>query len=155
MKSVHEKIILDPEYMDLLDEYTWSTSGQKGNEYPRTHTERINGKNHSKKLHHFILPKKEGFEIDHINRNRFDNRRCNLRYVTPSQNQWNKSMEHDNKSGFRGVSWHSLRNKWRARIHYHDKEMHLGLYDTPEEASSVYIAVARELFGEFLGEIIK
>jgi hypothetical protein len=149
MKSVHDQIILDPQDRYLLDNYSWCLSGPKNNQYL------ISAKNNKRtRFHHLILPKKEGFEVDHINRNRLDNRRCNLRYVTPSQNQMNKGMYRCNKSGFKGVSFDKINNKWLAQIRINKKAVHIGRFHTPEEASSAFISLARELYGEYIGDVV-
>lgn len=84
-------------------------------------------------------------QIDHINGIRNDNRFCNLREATSSQNNANSSKR--NSTGYRGV--HKDGKKWRAQIRMNKKNIHLGLYDTPEEAHTVYVAKAKELFGEY------
>lgn len=86
-------------------------------------------------------------QIDHINGIRNDNRFCNLREATPSQNQANKSTSVNNVSGYKGV--HKNGKKWRAQIEVNRKKIHLGYYDTPEEAHTVYVAKAKELFGDY------
>lgn len=88
-----------------------------------------------------------GNEIDHINGIRDDNRICNLREVTSSQNNWNRSVSKYNKFGYKGVSWH--KGKFRARIILLKQELHLGTFNTAEEAARAYDERAKELFGEF------
>lgn len=75
--------------------------------------------------------------IDHINRNRKDNRFENLRDVSASQNNMNSKTRIDNTSGIRGVS--KFRNKWRARSSIKGKEKHLGIYETKEKAEQAYL----------------
>jgi hypothetical protein len=76
--------------------------------------------------------------IDHINRDRADNRLANLRLATASQNTQNSSRP--NQSGLRGVSGNH--GKWAARITIHQKTMSLGTYATKEEAHEAYRAAA-------------
>lgn len=78
-------------------------------------------------------------EIDHINRVRNDNRLENLRSILKRQQQQNMKLTTKNTSGFVGVS-RSGSNKWRASIVIKKKFIALGVFDTPEEASAVYIA---------------
>ena len=73
-------------------------------------------------------------QIDHINRIRTDNRITNLRDVSHKQNQQNASKRSDNTSGYPGVSWYKLDSKWAAWIRHNQKLIHLGCYDTIEEA---------------------
>jgi hypothetical protein len=71
---------------------------------------------HAGKFHRLLLGSPEGFEIDHINRNRTDNRVDNLRIVTSSENHRNISRYKNNQTGFAGVSYISSRKAYRARI---------------------------------------
>ena len=73
-------------------------------------------------------------QIDHINRNRSDNRIYNLREVTNKQNQQNAGKRSDNKSGHPGVSWYKPYSKWRAQIMHNQKQIHLGYFSILEEA---------------------
>lgn len=75
-------------------------------------------------------------QLDHINRNRSDNRISNLRDVTNKQNHQNRSKSSNNTSGHPGVSWHKRYSKWQARIRHNYKLIHLGYFDTKEEALS-------------------
>lgn len=76
-------------------------------------------------------------ELDHINRNRTDNRIENLREVTRSENNFNHPVRKDNKCGVRGVSWHSKTNKWRVGITFNKKTMYLGCFKDLELACLV------------------
>lgn len=77
----------------------------------------------------------DGMEIDHINHDRSDNRIDNLRMVTRSENQKNKSRFKNNTSGISGVTWCSRHCKWRARIMINGKSKHLGRFYTIEAAA--------------------
>ena len=85
--------------------------------------------------------------IDHINRIGTDNRWCNLRLATMSQNLANAKRPRHNMSGYKGVSWDNGTQRWRACITHEQKRHHLGLFDTPQQAHQVYCAAAAELFG--------
>lgn len=91
-----------------------------------------------------------GLEIDHINGNVLDNRRCNLRLGTHSQNCANRRVKFS-PHGFKGVSLASRprRNRWCARIRYQNALYDLGHYETPEEAATAYALYALAAFGEF------
>lgn len=88
-------------------------------------------------------------QIDHINRNKSDNRFGNLREATNSQNRSN--TEKTNKHGLKGVchkKW--LKQKpWQAQITHHKKVIYLGCYSTPEEAHQAYKDAAIKLHGVF------
>ena len=73
-------------------------------------------------------------QIDHINGVKDDNRISNLRAVNNHENQKNRSMRRDNKSGVNGVFWHNPTGKWTAQVRVDRRCKHLGLFDTIEEA---------------------
>lgn len=74
---------------------------------------------------HGSLPRNQ---IDHINHDRLDNRIINLREATHEENQRNKTMQLNNKSGVTGVSFHKPTSKWRSHIQVNGKSIHLGLF---------------------------
>ena len=76
-------------------------------------------------LVHGFWPTKQ---IDHINGDRLDNRPCNLRQVSPLENNRNTKRRSDNTSGHTGVVWSKLRQKWIATIHCNGKPVHLGIF---------------------------
>ena len=83
--------------------------------------------------------------IDHINLDKSDNRLCNLRECTQNQNQFNFLPR--NKLGVKGVDKRG--NRYQAKITYHKKCYHLGMFGTLEDASQAYQNVAKILHGEF------
>lgn len=88
-------------------------------------------------------------DIDHKYRNRSDNQLENIRAATPSNNMCNARIRSDNKSGYPGVSWDKLREKWRAQINIKGKSYYIGLFNTAYEAHLAYEKAAKELHGEF------
>lgn len=87
--------------------------------------------------------------LDHADGNPGNNRLANLRECSQSQNIGNSKAKAGNRSGFKGVSFHSPRSKWRARITVAGKETLLGYFDSPEEAHDVYCTAARRSFKDF------
>lgn len=87
--------------------------------------------------------------IDHINRDKTDNRWCNLRAATPSQNGANRDAPPLNTSGYKGVSWAPWAKKWRAEIRCNGARFRLGYFDSPELADAAYRSAADLHFGEF------
>jgi hypothetical protein len=83
--------------------------------------------------------------IDHINRNRLDNRIENLRLVTTKQNNENKSKSQNKSSKFKGVSFRKDVQKWTAQICSNYKHKHLGYFDTEELAYASYLKASKEL----------
>ena len=100
------------------------------------------------KMHRFIMGEPEGFEVDHENRNKLDNRRSNLRIATSSQNGQNKGISSRNTSGFKGASL-TRSGKWLAQIKCNGVHYGLGLHETPELAHAAYCAASIKLHGEF------
>jgi hypothetical protein len=88
-------------------------------------------------------------EIDHVNGCPDDNRIANLRPASSSQNKQNTRRRSSNRSGFKGVSWIASRRKWRAEIKTRGRVVHLGYFETPEQAHAAYRAAAEKFFGEF------
>lgn len=86
------------------------------------------------------------YTIDHKNNDRSDNRFNNLRKATKAENKYN-SLPQYNKCGYKGVSKRG--KKYRANIGYEYKVLHLGTFDTAEEAAEAYNKKALEFYGEF------
>lgn len=88
-------------------------------------------------------------QIDHISHNKRDNRKINLRICTPSQNSMNAKKRIDNTSGVTGVYFYGSRNKWIAVITVDGKVIHLGYFDTFEEAVEARKSAEEKYFGEY------
>jgi hypothetical protein len=84
--------------------------------------------------------KREG---DHVNLNRLDNRRINLRVVTRAQNSQNRPVMH-HTSRYRGVSWYKKLQKWVAKGVKDGRQIHLGYFDDEEEAYRTSLAFRKE-----------
>lgn len=87
-------------------------------------------------------------QVDHINRDPSDNRISNLRLATNLQNCANKRIYRNNTSGAKGVSQRSS-GRWQAYIKVNYRRIHLGTFDTKEEARAAYQKAAHSAFGEF------
>ena len=87
-------------------------------------------------------------DIDHINRDRTDNRLANLREATRTENLRNTGCHRDNPTGRKGVSYDRARNRWAARIFLNGRTVHLGRFATPDAAQQAYIAAAAEAHGQ-------
>jgi hypothetical protein len=126
--------IVDDTDFAWLDRWKWHLSPQGY----AARTIRINGKRQKFLMHRFILGLRCGDprQGDHINRNKLDNRRSNLRIAKRAEldNGQNLSLSVKNTSGFRGVSWDSQTKKWRAEAMVGGKRYRLGRFQDPEEA---------------------
>lgn len=88
--------------------------------------------------------------LDHRDLDRSNNRIDNLRIATQSQNSANRAMQANNKSGFKGVSWSTKRQKWAVYLKKEGKGRFLGYFDDPEDGHLVWLKAAEEAHGEFL-----
>ncbi len=115
----------------------------------RRGTSGANGKQSILLMHRVIINAPRGFQVDHINGNRLDNRRSNLRLATNAENGANQMLSSKNTTGAKGVYFHRQRKKYCAMICSNGRREHLGLFSNIEAASAAYDAAARRLFGEF------
>lgn len=88
-------------------------------------------------------------QIDHVNRVRTDNRICNLREASFSQQLMNQGMRSDNTSGFKGVFWDKSRMKYQARISVNCRDIYLGRFECLEDAVACRREAEKRYFGEF------
>jgi hypothetical protein len=87
--------------------------------------------------------------IDHINRDRSDNRWSNLREATPLENSRNKSLSSRNSSGAVGVCWDQARGKWNTNIGVHNRTLSLGCFEVFDDAVAARCEAEKHYFGEF------
>lgn len=104
-------------------------------------------------MHRLIMGLTHGDKkyVDHINGDKIDNRRGNLRICTNAENMRNRGRTASNTSGYKGVYRGRQPGRWRALIMVDGKTISLGQYDHPEEAYAAYCKAAAELHGEFAG----
>lgn len=87
-------------------------------------------------------------QIDHINHIKTDNRWCNLRAATRSENKQNTRVAYiNNISGYLGVGWNTRRGMWMARINIDGKQKYLGSFLVPADAHEAYLKAKQELHG--------
>lgn len=128
------------DYPELSRYVWWSTKA--GYAYRQE-----NGKNIY--MHQYLCRTKKGMTTDHINNNKRDNRRENLRVCIRRNNLINKGLQSNNTSGYRGVYWVKANRNWRAEITYNEKHIHIGTFANILDAASAYDKVAKRLFGKY------
>ena len=140
--------LIDSEDVPLVAGYNWTLS-----RHPKRPDYAVRGVpgNTTIYLHRLIAGAGDGEFVDHENRNGLDCRRSNIRITTPQGNMANVAMRTTSTSPYKGVRLRSDRKRWTARIQINGRGIHLGSFDTAEEAARAYDAKARELFGEFAG----
>jgi hypothetical protein len=97
----------------------------------------------------YFIEDYDGYEIDHIDRDKTNNNLLNLRFCSRSENNLNKSLSTRNNSGLKGVSYFKRDNKWTAHININQKQKNLGLFDTKEEAYEAYKEASKKYHGEY------
>lgn len=139
--SKNNKILIDKNDFECVKKYSWciSKTGYA--------VSNINGK--TKKMHRIILNIDNPEQVvDHINHNKLDNRKSNLRITTAKQNSRNTSVSKNNKIGILGIS-QTKYGKFRARIMVDRKEIRLGNYDFLDDAIKARKSAEKKYFGKF------
>jgi len=101
------------------------------------------------KLHTLLMNTPPGMEVDHIDLDRLNNRRSNLRLTTHQQNQCNQPLQKNNTSGVSGVRFYKAKRKYHARIKVCQHDIHLGYFDTFEQAVQARNVGMECMFGEY------
>ena len=108
-----------------------------------------NGKRVTTGMHRVIANTPNGLSTDHISGDKLDNRKSNLRHATTSQNMINTPLPCKNTSGYRGVHLKKTTKRWQAQITVNQKRIHLGYFNSADEAANAYAKAAEKYFGEF------
>lgn len=136
----NKNFVVDADDIENVKAHQWhiATIG-----YPCTY---INGVQTT--LHRYLIDT-DAETIDHINGDKTDNRRCNLRPATQMENARNSKMSINNTSGYKGVWWSKEKKKYCAEIRTMKKKKHLGYFISPIDAAKAYDKAAMEYFGSF------
>lgn len=138
------KAIVDDEDFEFLNQFHWTYSLG----YALRHG-KVCGKYKAIYMHRLVNKTPKGVFTDHINRNKLDNRKINLRTVTKSQNQRNVDTQSNSTSGFKGVSYHKLNKRWQTYIKVNGKQIALGSYGDARQAAQVYNNSALKYHGQY------
>lgn len=133
------RAIIDLEDVDKVKQYKWSMHN----------IGYVCSRSNNLLLHRLITNCDDNMVIDHINHNKLDNRKFNLRVCTQQQNMMNQSIRNTNKSGCSGVYFDKICKKWIAQITIYRKTKHLGRFNTKEEAIKKRKQAEIDLFGEY------
>lgn len=139
--------IVDDEDYVIINQHKWFAVRSRKIYYARTWIKTDSGKI-LMPIHRFIMNPDKHVLIDHINGDGLDNRRCNLRICNYITNQRNRRIT-IGSSRFKGVCWHKLNNKWRARIRINCHLKDLGCFDSELAAAKSYDQAAILYFGNF------
>jgi len=129
----YEAIVDDEDYK-YLSQWKWHYNAGYAIRGIYVGTGRKNRKMVKVLMHRVINKTPNGYDTDHINRNKLDNRKLNLRSVVRSFNIINSKLRKDNTYGVRGVFWNKSNNNWRSAISINNKKISLGSFKTIEEA---------------------
>lgn len=141
--SKNNYAIVDEDHFDHLSQFNWHIDAGGYAKRAYTMHEAVNG---------FPPPK---MVIDHVNGDKSDNRKGNLRFVTRSQNNLNIRLKSNNTSGKTGVLWKKNRSKWMAMIRLNGKNKSLGSFLLKEDAIEARIAGEKIYYGEFASSVCR
>ena len=120
--------IVDDEDFEFINQWKWHMSDTGYAKRNRLKSEIGKYKSKSIKMHRVINNTPDGLCTDHINRNKLDNRKCNLRTLNKTLNGLNRGVGVRNKSSCNGVHFDSWTKKWRAEIKIYGKRLSLGRF---------------------------
>ena len=139
----HGYTIVDKEFAYLAGECNW-TLHPYGYAYGRGSGGKM------KYIHKLVVPNiPRGLVRDHINRDKLDNRKANIRVTTQKNNSFNRGSDRNTSSEYKGVSYSKKAAKWRAYITENGRFKHLGYFLNEYDAAMAYNKRASELHGEF------
>lgn len=138
--------LVDDEDYDYLMQWNWHLKTPKNNENTCYATRKDGNK--SIKMHREIM-KFPLSRIDHKDRNGLNNQKDNLRKCTHAQNMRNRRKKSGCSSQFKGVTWCKELQKWKGKITFDGKIIHIGYFDNEIDAALAYNVKAIELFGQF------
>lgn len=144
--------IVDDEDYEILSRHKWFFLNRGyAARYKKRH-ERETSKKVLVLMHRFIMGAPPGLEVDHRDGQKLLNARFNLRICTHRSNVINKCINKIHISGLKGAHWHKQHGYYTSSIYVDGKHVHLGCFETAQQAHEAYCAKARVLHGEFYRE---
>lgn len=143
------KVLFDHCDYNLIKNYTWRIVRTRRSNIYYVASFKNEGDYYSSVLMHRLILKFPSKLIDHKNRNGLDNRRCNLRLATSSQNRMNSIKHIGNYSGFKGVHKQSKANTFFARVTANGLKIHGGTFKSKVDAAKRYNELAVKHHGKF------
>lgn len=128
--------LVDDEDFEFLSQWKWTFDATTGYAYRRQHlpSSRKHQKCRKVYMHRLINQTPEGMLTDHINRDRLDNQRSNLRTVTKSQSQFNRNKPTNNSSGYKGISWSKRDKIWVVNLQLNRVRVFRGYFKDLDKA---------------------
>jgi hypothetical protein len=139
--------IVDDEDFERLSHHKWKCWYIKEGDRLSYVKAQVNKKNQY--LHRLIMDACDGQIVDHINGDTLDNRKCNLRICTASDNSRNQRKRKSTLSKYKGLGKGRGRKKWQVQIMVNKKRVTAGFFTDEIEAAKAYDAAARQYYGEF------
>lgn len=141
--SIRAYAIIDATDAEFVNQWRWHL-GSNGYAERNVHAD---GKKHNVSLHRELLglTRGDGLEGDHIDRDRLNDRRENLRILTRPLNRQNTPSTTGSSSRYRGVCWHKLKLKWTAYISLNYRRIHLGNFSDEHEAGAAALAARQSM----------
>jgi hypothetical protein len=141
--------VVDDEDFEWLNQWKWTSVKPDRVRYVVRSLRKKGGGFTTVRMHRAIMKATRLFMVDHKNSNGLDNRRCNLRACTASENAQNRRLNTNSSSGYKGVSWHKGHRKWQVSIGDNGKSSFLGVFFCIIKAAKAYDKAAKRRFGQF------
>jgi len=137
--------IVEDEDFEYLSQFNWCFN----NGYAVRNVT-VSGKQKSQRMHRLITNCPDNMDVDHINHDKLDNRKTNLRVCSASENNQNQQVRTVAKTSiYKGVYFDKQHGKWKAHIKLNYKYKFWGYFTNEIDAAIAYNVAAIEMFGEF------
>lgn len=144
--SQGKKAIVDNKDFNYLNQWKWYYGGRG---YAIRHSEMIKGKRDKIYMHRVIMNNPKDKEIDHIDGNRINNQKSNLRICKRMENLHNQKVPKNNKSGYKGVCYLKNYKKWISYICVNNKNIYLGRFNNKIDAIESRKKADKLYYGDF------